>query len=340
MAFPSAISSVADFAAADGTSLTTINATWISYTGSAIITATGQGKLSATTYAEYGYAVSAGPDVEGYWTIATKPTGNQANGIWMAVRQGPSPGNTGADRDGYQIEIDTSTTGADLVLIYKKTDGVGTELARTTAVTFSAGDKIGFRVSGTSSTLIEVFRFTGGSWNQTPILTVTDSSTPYTAAGSMSFGMTDTNGGPGRIDDIFYGTLVASGGATVTAPPIAGAGDVPNPALAAGAAVMAAPAVGLGDMPLATSISAEAGAAPAVGTGAMPAPAVSGGGAADGTVVAPVIDGVGDVPNPTVAADAAVVAPVMDGTGDIAAPVTTPAAAGGSTGALLLVGVG
>lgn len=110
----------------------------------------------------------------------------------------------------------------------------------------------------------------------------------------------------------------SSGGATVTAVPADGTGDILAPTVTASAAVAAPPADATGDIPGSFPISSGLDAVPADATGTMPAPAISG--SADGTVTAVPADATGDVATPAIAADAAVAAVAADATGDAVAP--------------------
>lgn len=341
MAFPSISGVIADASQADGTTLESLS-NWIKYSASStsIITASGQFKLSASTYAEYGYHVSAGPDCEGYFTVPAKANGNQVAGAWVAFRTGAVPGSNSADRFGYQVECDTSTSGNPRIEIYKKTaPSTSTSVAFTTSVAMVAGDKIGWRCTGSNPTLIEVFLFSSGSWNQTPILTYSDSTSPYTAAGSMIFGMVDSSAFPLRIDDIGYGTVVAGGGATVTAVPQAGVADlvaaavsfdagavtgVPLDATAdlvaaaaeAGSSITAPVIAGTGDLVAAAPMSVEIGAAPMAAAGDLVASALPGG---DATVVGVPLDATAALVAPAVAAGADLAAVPQDATADLVA---------------------
>jgi hypothetical protein len=96
------------------------------------------------------------------------------------------------------------------------------------------------------------------------------------------------------IASVVYAASGGSG-ATVTAVPADGTGDIANPALAAGS-VVASPVLD--------------------GTGDIAAPTVSGN--ASATVVAVPLDATGDVANPAVGTGAIVVAPTLDATGDVA----------------------
>lgn len=123
----------------------------------------------------------------------------------------------------------------------------------------------------------------------------------------------------------FYG----GGGATATAVPAAGTGDLPAPTIAAAATVTAPPADATGDFPDDMPLSVTVATGPAAGTGDLPAPTVTGGsGAVDATVTAPPADATGDQPAPAVAASSTVTSPPADSTGQAPPPAPAGTSAG------------
>lgn len=256
MAFPSISTPVTGgtFAAADGTTIQTTNASFVLYAGTSgsLATLTGQGKLSAGTYTEYGYHVDPGSAlVEGTLDIPVRPA--NGNGIWFNTFSGTTPGTTSSDRNGHQIEWDPAAT--DALFIYTVVNGTNTQVATSTATTFANGDSIGFRISGTTNRLIEIFKKTGGTWNQTPVLTFTDTGAPANRqdVNSFAIGMTDSTSRAGRIDNLVLGATSTAVDATVTAVPALSAGSAPAAVVSAGgtgATVNAVAALSAGSAPV------------------------------------------------------------------------------------------
>ena len=138
---------------------------------------------------------SFGPDVEVYSSWPVLPTSY----IFHAVRI--QDVNT-ATWDGYGLLHDIASSQWQL---RRYTNGVSTVIA-TSSVAISAGDKVGLSVIGTT---LSGYRYTAGSWNQTPIVTTTDAT--YALAGKIGFEFDDTTG---RMDDFGGGTYIAPAAAS------------------------------------------------------------------------------------------------------------------------------
>jgi hypothetical protein len=124
--------------------------------------------------------------------------------------------------------------------------------------------------------------------------------------------------------------VLAGGGATVTAVPVDGTGDIAVPAVAAGAVVTSPVLDGTGDIAapaVSSGTNATVVAVPLDATGDVANPALSAG----STVVSPVLDATGDVATAGMPMSAALDAVTLDATGDVAVPVVSSVGGGGST---------
>jgi hypothetical protein len=138
-----------------------------------------------------------GPDGCVFQSIPTVTTVD-THQAWLFLRLT----GTGATLDGYVGEAQYNSGSDDSWKIYRLDDGTPTQIGSTGSVNLAAGDRMGLRVVGTT---LELFHYTGGSWNQTPKVSTTDST--YSAAGKLGFGVDDSTW---RADDVSGGTIVAA----------------------------------------------------------------------------------------------------------------------------------
>jgi hypothetical protein len=110
---------------------------------------------------------------EAWATVATKDPGsfNQA-GVFLR--------GDGSTSNGYFF-IYSDQSGTDQYRIYKRASGTDTQLGSSTVgPELTAGDKIGANAVGST---LSLFLFSSRAWNQTPLVTLTDST--YTGAGRI-----------------------------------------------------------------------------------------------------------------------------------------------------------
>jgi hypothetical protein len=245
---------------------------------------------NAVTFGTFGCAAwwnpgTFGADSEVFCTVATKPA--NGTGFLQLLARIQTPGSTAGDA--YKAEL-SPATGTDTVDVYRVINGVDTAVG-SVSQEFNAGDKVGMEVTGTGATVtIKIFRHDGVSWAQVGASISDTNAARIVTAGNIGLGCFQSTA-TAVADDFGGGTLAAGGGATVTAVPMAGSGDIVAPVVS-----------GTGLLPPVMA-----------GTGDLVAPAVSGSGSA--TVTALVMAGTGDLVSPSVAAGATIVAVPMGGTG-------------------------
>jgi hypothetical protein len=146
--------------------------------------------------ADYYNVATYGPDVEVFVTIPTLAgQSNTSYGVW---------GRQTAGGNGYYAEW-VEGGGVD---VYKLSSWGFTQLGATLTGTFAAGDKLGITITGTTTTTITVYKYTGGAWSS--LGTRTDSSSPYTAAGYIGAHLyVSSAGGSPTFDDFAGGTVSA-----------------------------------------------------------------------------------------------------------------------------------
>jgi hypothetical protein len=204
MAFPT--TGILDaFNRADENPLTA--ATW----GTPIQSAKGSLKIVSTVVAvstsgtsqQYWSVSTFGPDVELFMDVPTLPATTKGLGLYGRVA---NPGNA-STATAYGLAYTTDTGFG----YYKFTVGTTfTQLGSTDPTAILAGDSIGLQITGGATTTLAGFRKTGGTWSPLPIVpTVTDSSSPITAAGFIALEMNDTTA---RTDNFGGGTVVTSSG--------------------------------------------------------------------------------------------------------------------------------
>lgn len=111
---------------------------------------------------------------EAWVTITNKGTADVGDGIGVCLRHALGSAN------GYWFRT-INLSGLDSFSIRKEVSGVFTTLASTSGPEVSVGDKIGASSAG-STLKLYLFQSSVGSWNQTPILTVSNEPT-FTGAG-------------------------------------------------------------------------------------------------------------------------------------------------------------
>lgn len=133
-----------------------------------------------------------GPNIDVHITVKTV----SSNTIYLFSRMTTLVAGT---TDGYYLMVNQATNTWQL---YEVLNGVGTAIGSSAVQAISADDKIGLRIRGS---LIEGYHYTGGAWNQTPIVTTTDAT--YAAAGYVGFGC---YGSTIRLDDFAAATVAYS----------------------------------------------------------------------------------------------------------------------------------
>jgi hypothetical protein len=142
-----------------------------------------------------------GPDCEAYATVSAAQT-NASSSLGIEARLANAGGNT---RDGYHLDWSKDGT----LQIYVIDDGAYTAIGSSTSRTMTAGYKFGIVVTGGATTTIKAYTDEGAGWVER--LSVTDSTSPYTAAGNIAIHGYDSPGSEtGKLDD-FGGGTVASG---------------------------------------------------------------------------------------------------------------------------------
>ena len=136
-----------------------------------------------------------GPNCEVYYTVVTTD-----NHLKLFARIS-SPG---ASYNGYMVDLSSGGSGG----IYKVTTGTPVQLGSNFSPEQANGKAFGLEVTGTSTTTLNVYsKPSGGSWGlwYGP---VTDSSSPWTAAGYIGLGCWYY---AARLDDFGGGTISAGG---------------------------------------------------------------------------------------------------------------------------------
>ena len=150
---------------------------------------------SGVLASSYWSAASFGPDCEVWVKFPTVITDSFVTGIMARII------NPGASVTAYKLFVALSAGVTTWTLAYLVS---GTQTQITTATqTVSATHGIGLECIGTA---IKCYHFNGTSWNQTPIISVTDSN--VTAAGRLGIRCNDTST---RIAPFGGGTIEASG---------------------------------------------------------------------------------------------------------------------------------
>ena len=146
-------------------------------------------------------AATFGADCEVYATMVNVPTADGDR--FMIYGRIVQPGTS--TFDGYALCL--RLTGAQLEFrLIRWDNGSRTDIA-TQSVTFSAGDKMGLEIIGTT---IKGYRYNGSSWSEE--ISTTDAN--HSAAGYIGFGDSLTGtGGDMSLDDFSGGTVVSGGSA-------------------------------------------------------------------------------------------------------------------------------
>lgn len=209
MAFPT--TSVLDsFTRADESPLA--NSTWLGPMQTALnqlkLTSNVARLISGVTGQSYWSAATSSANCEVFCTVPTLPGGGSGVAIWVRLA---NPGNAGT-ATAYLLSY---TAGTGFKYFKFTTGNTFTQLGSTDSTTISAGDSIGLSASGGATTTLAGFKKTAGTWAALPITpTVTDASSPITAAGFIGMEGTDL---VVTMDDFGGGSTVVSGGLTPSA---------------------------------------------------------------------------------------------------------------------------
>ncbi|MEP7053770.1 MAG: N,N-dimethylformamidase beta subunit family domain-containing protein [Actinomycetota bacterium] len=178
--------------------------------------------------ANFWNAAAYGPDSEAYATVAALPTGDgYFYGLLVRIQNGTSQ----ATRGGYvgRVNVRTANATADDWVIYKTVNGSGTIVSNGGVALpgpkLAVGDKIMTVAYGTVPTTVEVwhFRAAAGSW--TRVVSYSDGTNPFTAAGQIGLHLRDN---VMAVDDFGGGTTVLvtpTAPANATPPSISGIAD-------------------------------------------------------------------------------------------------------------------
>lgn len=151
---------------------------------------------SGDYFEDYWNLQTFGPDTEAYVTVVS--AGTVSNDVFLTGRYTDPETSS---RSGYGFDISLT---APTINLSKIVSGVSTQMGATISYAYVVGDKIGIKITGSSTTTVEAWTNTSGVWTSRG--SRDDSSSPLTSAGYISTTVYSDVTTP-ALDDFGGGTI-------------------------------------------------------------------------------------------------------------------------------------